>query len=141
MRVARFLASGELDDSFGVDGIRRIRFGGDADAAGLADLELERDGSIIVAGSRAPTNAAIFDFAAVKLTPNGALDQSFANGGVKLIHRRGNDVSGRCGHRSSWPDHPGWDLERPRFVRATEALGTPGPLVLGRRSDHPQKVV
>ena len=95
MRVARFLASGELDDSFGVDGISRIRLGGDADAAGLGqDLELERSGGIIVAGSRAPTNAANSDFAVVKLTPNGALDQSFANGGVKLIHRRGNDISG-----------------------------------------------
>jgi uncharacterized delta-60 repeat protein len=92
--VARFTPSGELDGSFAVDGVRRINRVDGEDSP--RDLELKRDGSIIVAGTAGPRPGK-GDFAVLKLTPEGDLDQAFGDGGVRVIHTRGNDYASGVG--------------------------------------------
>jgi len=71
--VRRLTATGPLDPTFGGgDGIADVP----DTSAGLFDLALEADGSIVVAG-QAPTPSARAG-KVVKLTPSGALDAGFA---------------------------------------------------------------
>lgn len=87
MAVARLLANGFLDSSFGSGGTVTVTF----DVAGttgaiVRDLAIQPDGKIVLAGvartQLAPPNA---DFAVVRLLPDGTLDPTFGTGGKKTV--------------------------------------------------------
>ncbi|MGN6190020.1 MAG: hypothetical protein ACTHOE_14090 [Conexibacter sp.] len=74
--VLRRDASGALDPSFGVDGVRSFHFSGtDSAATGVA---LAPDGSIFVSGTARPEGG----FGLARLTADGALNAGFGVGGT-----------------------------------------------------------
>jgi uncharacterized delta-60 repeat protein len=73
--VARLLADGSLDPSFGSGGVTGT-FAGHSSAG--ASLALQTDGRILLGGWR----FAGFDYAVARLLPGGSLDPTFGSGGV-----------------------------------------------------------
>ncbi|MFT3820652.1 MAG: hypothetical protein QM750_24055 [Rubrivivax sp.] len=71
--AAAYRADGTLDPNFGTAGIVRDVFGSVTGAA--RGVVVTADNKLVLAGHRD------HDFAAVRLSPNGALDASFASGG------------------------------------------------------------
>ena len=89
--IIRYLANGNLDASFGVNGVVQTSFTSNADVPYA--ICMQPDGRIIVAGYANlmyQQEVNIADFALARYLPNGALDYSFGNGG-KLISRLTND--------------------------------------------------
>ncbi len=76
--LARYNPDGTLDTSFSGDGMRTLDFGG---YEGAAALEIQPDGKIVVAGSRAPRIGGVYRFAVARLNPDGTLDTSFSGDG------------------------------------------------------------
>lgn len=88
--VARFTSEGQLDPTFNQDeGVAYVRFpSGDAEATSLA---IDDQGRFVVGGF--VSNGTNYDFAVARLTPTGALDSSFNNGGrLTLPISKGDDV-------------------------------------------------
>lgn len=84
--VARLLPTGWLDTSFDFDGKQTILFdlgGKRIDAA--ADVVIDRQGKIVIAGTVDRSNAGDRDMGVVRLLPDGALDESFDSDGKVLI--------------------------------------------------------
>lgn len=75
--ILRYEESGDLDLSFGDDGVVTISFGGHYDAA--LDVVIQSDGRIIVVGS------GISKYAAARLNPDGSLDNSFGDDGKVVL--------------------------------------------------------
>lgn len=75
MLVARYDLDGQLDTSFGTQGIFRFDNGQDDDGS---DIVLDANGNIYFGGS---VNN-IEDFGLICLHPDGSINQEFANGGV-----------------------------------------------------------
>lgn len=82
--ATRYTPSGQLDPTFGNNGIVTVPIGGDADMDSGAALALQPNGKILIAGAGVAKHHQ--DFAVVRLNPNGSLDQSFASGGVATEH-------------------------------------------------------
>ncbi|MBK7660148.1 MAG: hypothetical protein IPJ28_13850 [Betaproteobacteria bacterium] len=79
MAVARFEPGGDLDKSFGTDGIQLIESAGAGSfASGLA---LMPDGSILIAGN-ADVSGDVANFTLGKLLPDGGLDPQFGTDGL-----------------------------------------------------------
>ena len=76
--VARLLAGGSPDLTFGINGSRVIDFGGDDGATGVL---LQPDGKIVLAGSGGPGTA----MAITRLNPDGSDDDSFHGDGTSLL--------------------------------------------------------
>jgi uncharacterized delta-60 repeat protein len=74
--LARYLADGSVDATFGTGGLATADPGASDSAAGLILLP---NGNLIVAGSRGASSAA--DFFLARFLPDGALDTSFGYGG------------------------------------------------------------
>ncbi len=86
--VIRYLENGTLDPSFGTNGISIISLAVGSDDANA--ITLQADGKLLVAG--VSHNGANLDFAVVRLTANGLLDNSFdADGKVTTAIATGND--------------------------------------------------
>ena len=80
--VARFLAGGAPDTSFGNGGIKKVGFAqGPAQSYGVA---VQPSGRIVVVGEVDPSPA-VTRFAALRLRANGSLDTTFGIGGRKVI--------------------------------------------------------
>ena len=77
MALARYLADGTLDPSFGVGGLVTAAFDADSSAEALA---VQPDGAIVVVGRIDGERST--DFAVVRFTANGTLDQRFGAGGL-----------------------------------------------------------
>ena len=78
--VYRYNANGNLDNTFSKDGRVRISFGpGRQDSA--ADLAIQSDGKIVVAGYSSDLNYDNGNFAVARLNPNGTLDTTFSGDG------------------------------------------------------------
>ncbi|MDT9071455.1 delta-60 repeat domain-containing protein, partial [Escherichia coli] len=81
--LVRYLPDGRLDESFGDGGVARGDSGNRNDV--LADIVLQPDGKILVAGStkgiEAPARAR-HNFAVARFNPDGSLDPTFGDGGV-----------------------------------------------------------
>ena len=81
--LARYLADGSLDDSFGDGGMVFTNAGpgdSDDDAQGLA---IQPNGKILVGGSAAPTAFRVdSDFMVARYESDGSLDDSFGTGGI-----------------------------------------------------------
>jgi uncharacterized delta-60 repeat protein len=81
MAVARYTSHGNLDASFGGDGMALVEFGGEASARAVA---LQRDGKVVLAGrADRPFGAGccVSDFALARLTSAGVPDTSFGGDG------------------------------------------------------------
>jgi len=83
MAIARILPNGTLDPNFGGDGRVTIAFdiGGNLDDEAL-ELIVAPDGSIFMTGAATDNG---YDFAAVKLLPDGTPDSSFGNNGKVTV--------------------------------------------------------
>ena len=87
--VVRYLGGGGLDGTFGVGGRVTTPIGAGDDTA--RDLALQPDGKLVVVGST--WNGANFDFAVLRYATGGALDATFAAGGVQQVALgSGNDL-------------------------------------------------
>ena len=75
--VARLMPDGSADMSFGVNGLTIVPFVATTDIA--LGVAVQSDGKVVAAGLA--FNGSKNDFAVVRLTANGMLDQSFGNGG------------------------------------------------------------
>jgi uncharacterized delta-60 repeat protein len=78
LSFARLNADGALDPSFGAGGVLTIEVPGGAQ---IFDLAVQDDGKIVAVGSGQPRFSADCPML-VRLTPSGALDPSFAGGGL-----------------------------------------------------------
>ncbi len=106
--VVRYNSDGELDRSFGVDGIVRTRFGNVSEPY---SVKVQDDGKIIVIGSSNEW------FALARYNQNGSLDSSFDSGGKVL------------GNPEAWPSFsatPRVDFE----------IQSDGKIVVGGASYH-----
>jgi uncharacterized delta-60 repeat protein len=74
---ARYLPNGQLDNSFGTQGVTTIA----ANLDGTA-LASKPDGSILVAGELLVTGATQADYGIARFTPQGQPDATFGSGGV-----------------------------------------------------------
>jgi uncharacterized delta-60 repeat protein len=73
--IVRVTSAGEIDRSFGVDGVARVPGGRDW----LHALALQRDGRIIAVGERGP------NLVAARLTADGRPDPAFSEDGVTIV--------------------------------------------------------
>lgn len=82
--LARYNSNGSLDTGFGTGGVAITHFSGGSGA--IADLEIQTDGRIVVAGNVGTITSGGFiasvDFALARYDSNGSLDASFGNGGL-----------------------------------------------------------
>lgn len=102
--VRRFLANGQLDTTFGVNGTRQLDFGANEF---LPTLALGANGTILIASARQSAAQGFTNTVAVaRLTAAGALDNSFDGDGMKLIAPPGlpNGFYYRDGTMISQPD-------------------------------------
>jgi len=83
--LARYLANGSLDNSFGNGGIVATSVGNRSYASGVA---IQADGKIVVAGFSG-SSSSVGSFAVVRYENNGSLDTSF-DGDGKVIIDMGN---------------------------------------------------
>lgn len=79
--VARYNEDGSPDYTFHDTGLTTIDFGDDDKAYALA---LQDDGKIILAGEAVNIDNSSFDFALVRLGPDGIIDRTFGSDGVVL---------------------------------------------------------
>jgi uncharacterized delta-60 repeat protein len=79
--VVRYLAGGGLDGTFGVGGRVTTPIGAGDDTA--RDLLLQPDGKLVVSGSS--WNGTNFDLAVLRYATGGALDGTFATGGIQQV--------------------------------------------------------
>ena len=80
--VARYNPDGSLDTTFSDDGLFLQTFGGIDKATAVA---IQADGKIVVAGYTNGTGTTEFDFAVLRLNPDGTLDPTFdADGKVTV---------------------------------------------------------
>jgi uncharacterized delta-60 repeat protein len=84
--VTRYRRDGSLDPTFGGDGQVVTDLGVETRAA---DVVIQSDGKIVVAGSRLVLDGLAGDFAVVRYNQDGSLDASFGSGGVVLTELEG----------------------------------------------------
>jgi uncharacterized delta-60 repeat protein len=97
--VYRYLSNGSLDPTFSGDGMVSFGFGaGRYDYP--ADLAIQSDGKIVVAGSsglwitqEGPVSVFVGDFAIARLNPNGTLDTTFSGNGRQVTDFGSNEVA------------------------------------------------
>ena len=82
--VARLSASGRFDGTFGRNGVVQVRVPKPAGAreASLTGVVVQPDGKIVVAGHVGLADAGEFRAIAMRFGADGALDDTFGNGGV-----------------------------------------------------------
>ena len=81
--LARYVADGTLDSSFGGDGTVLTPMSADsADYAFAADIALQPDGKLVAVGSVGPANKFGEHFAIARYTGDGVLDPSFGTAGT-----------------------------------------------------------
>ena len=80
--VIRLNEDGSVDKSFADKGKKVVNLGGTDEGWAIA---IQKDGSILIAGNTYAQSWMQRDFVVVKLHPEGNLDESFGNGGIKRI--------------------------------------------------------
>ncbi len=90
--LARYNTNGSLDTSFDFDGKVTIAIGSSRDEA--RGITVQSDGKILMAGFSYTQISGNFDFAIVRLNPNGSLDQTFGDKGKVITSIGiGDDIS------------------------------------------------
>src|SRR5574341_169253 len=85
--VARYASNGDLDASFGGDGLVTTDLGSSLDYAW--DAELQPDGKIVLAGYT--SNGKNMDFALARYNSDGSLDSAFGSKGIVTTDIKGAD--------------------------------------------------
>jgi uncharacterized delta-60 repeat protein len=84
--LVRYNSDGTLDGTFGNGGLVITDVSGTFPPAQTdfqpAGIVLQSDGKLVIAGTAEPQNAGNQEFAILRFSPNGSLDNSFGNGGV-----------------------------------------------------------
>ncbi len=88
LQAMLWAAPGDLDSSFGSDGIVTTDIGGADDSDSAYGVAIQSDGKIVAAGSGG--NGSGSDFSVVRYSTDGSLDSSFGAGG-KVITDTGGD--------------------------------------------------
>jgi len=88
--VARYLANGQLDKSFGTGGKVIINNNNNVNVSQAHSLAILSNGKILIAGSVEYSNITT-DFQLVQLTANGRIDSSFGTNGIALTDFGGYD--------------------------------------------------
>jgi len=78
--IVRYNSNGSLDNNFGTGGIVTTAIGSFGDYG--RSVAIQSDGKIVVAGSKGENYGNPGDFALVRYTGNGSLDNSFGSGGI-----------------------------------------------------------
>jgi uncharacterized delta-60 repeat protein len=86
--MARYLANGSLDNSFGINGIVTTDFNGGGDKG--RSVVLQTDGKIVLGGAANLTTGSTGDFGLARYNPNGSLDATFGAGGKVVTDFSGN---------------------------------------------------
>ena len=99
MAVARYNPNGSRDNTFSGNGKFNNDFAGYGTLDVASGVAVQEDGKIIVAGETSPFESGDggFDFAVLRLNPNGTVDTSFGSNGKVLIDF-GGIVSGGYTH-------------------------------------------
>ena len=80
--VVRFLANGDIDNSFGISGMVVTEMADDSDAKAVA---VQADGKIIAAGYHKSPEPGSYDFVLVRYLDNGDLDATFGTEGTGVV--------------------------------------------------------
>ena len=75
--LCRYQVNGQLDSSFGLNGILRLNFGTED---GLSSIQIQADQKIVIGGYI--SNASTTFFALARFQQNGSLDSTFGNNGL-----------------------------------------------------------
>jgi uncharacterized delta-60 repeat protein len=86
--LARYSAKGALDQSFGDGGRVTTKF--DGNDVSVADVALQQDGKVVVAGG-IYLGSTCTSFALARYNPDGSLDHSFGSHGTVTTHFGAND--------------------------------------------------
>lgn len=98
MLIVRLTKGGKLDNSFGNGGMYTLYLTGKHSEC--RQLAIQPDGKIIAAGyidTLVLTAFFRYDFAAIRLNPNGTLDNSFGNGGIVRADKGTTDIAESVG--------------------------------------------
>lgn len=97
--LARFLADGKPDPSFGTNGVARIDLGPGAGNTRDALWSVARDATdrLLLFGSKKADGRTDMDRVVVRLTPNGAIDETFATKGVHTLNIANLNDNARTG--------------------------------------------
>jgi uncharacterized delta-60 repeat protein len=89
--LARYLPNGQLDASFGVNGMVTTAIRGEDDF--IRDIAIQADGKLVVTGASLDpaTNPRQYDIATARYLPNGQLDPSFDGDGIAITPIGGSD--------------------------------------------------
>ena len=79
--VARFLANGDLDTTFGTLGSTTVTFGNPNGLTQALAVAIQTDGKIVAVGRAAEPSPENTNFGVVRLNADGSLDSTFGNGG------------------------------------------------------------
>ncbi len=82
LEARRFLSAGDLDPTFGKNGIATQSFGGEVNFAKVA---VESDQKIIVAMSLIPDGKTEPEFVLSRFSGSGQIDKTFGNGGKTIL--------------------------------------------------------
>lgn len=82
--IGRITEDGDLDTSFGTNGIKTINISFQSSESGNA-IALQDDGKIIIAGSTTSGTGSITDMLIIRLHENGDFDNAFGNNGIKTV--------------------------------------------------------
>jgi uncharacterized delta-60 repeat protein len=74
--VVRLTESGQLDSTFGTDGLSAAHYGGDSAQSSVSAAILQDDGAIVVAG-QTPADSGQPAFSVVRFSADGSLDPTF----------------------------------------------------------------
>lgn len=91
--ILRYQANGNLDSSFGINGLVKTDLSGGHDDQAMS-ICLQSDGKILVAGRSLISNA--YDFAVARYLTNGTLDSTFDGDGKVITDLGGINDYGNC---------------------------------------------
>ena len=97
--IVRLLSTGALDSSFNDDGLLLIDINNTQDSSGRG-VARQADGKLIIVGNadqNSPPSGTHHDSFTLRLTPDGELDSTFAEGGI-MQHDVGLTLDGQSGH-------------------------------------------
>jgi uncharacterized delta-60 repeat protein len=93
MGVARLTPDGQLDATFGTNGIKLVDLNhGGPNSETAAAVAFAPDGGILLGGTAPPAGSFDTDFAVVKLTAAGDFDPAFGDGGVQFVAFNGGET-------------------------------------------------
>jgi uncharacterized delta-60 repeat protein len=98
--IARYLQNGNPDTTFLGMGKRIFRLTPGLDAF-ATDAIVQPDNKIVILGAALNPNNHLFDFALVRLNPNGRFDRTFSGDGKVTIEFVGDDIGYSLARRPS----------------------------------------